>query len=260
MVEWRVKEGDAVAAGDTLLDVTTDKVDVEVPAPAAGTVARIVAAPGETVEVGALLAELSTGNGAAPAGGNGGAPPATAEPEAPAAEPRPRPAEPQAAPEPEAAPAAARRGRGAGPAGPDRPPRHGVGDRGHRRRVARRRRRRRRGGADPAGGLDRQGGPRGARARRGPHGLDRGRGGRDVHRRASRWGTSRPAPPARRPPRRPPPRRPSRPAPSPPPRPATARRPRAPSWSGRRSPPSRAAWRWSTASTPARSRAPARAG
>ncbi|MGE0026431.1 MAG: DUF2118 domain-containing protein, partial [Thermoleophilia bacterium] len=49
VVEWRVKEGDAVAAGDTLLDVTTDKVDVEVPAPAAGTVARIVAAPGETV-------------------------------------------------------------------------------------------------------------------------------------------------------------------------------------------------------------------
>ena len=37
VVEWRVKEGDPVAAGDTLLDVTTDKVDVEVPAPASGT-------------------------------------------------------------------------------------------------------------------------------------------------------------------------------------------------------------------------------
>ncbi|HTI32955.1 MAG TPA: biotin/lipoyl-containing protein, partial [Miltoncostaea sp.] len=95
VVEWRVKEGDTVATGDTLLDVTTDKVDVEVPAPASGVVARIVAAPGETVEVCALLAELSTGNGAAPAGngggpaagaGNGGAPAATAEPEAPAPE------------------------------------------------------------------------------------------------------------------------------------------------------------------------------
>ena len=102
VVEWRVKEGDAVAAGDTLLDVTTDKVDVEVPAPASGTVARIVAAPGETVEVGALLAELSTGNGATPApdGGNGGAPAAAAEPAAPTAV-----AEPEAAPAP--APAAA---------------------------------------------------------------------------------------------------------------------------------------------------------
>ncbi|MGE3232335.1 MAG: multifunctional oxoglutarate decarboxylase/oxoglutarate dehydrogenase thiamine pyrophosphate-binding subunit/dihydrolipoyllysine-residue succinyltransferase subunit [Thermoleophilia bacterium] len=104
VVEWRVKEGDAVAAGDTLLDVTTDKVDVEVPAPAAGTVARIVAAPGETVEVGALLAELSTGDGGAPApdGGNGGAP-AAAEPEAPVAELAAAPAaEEAAAPAPEA--------------------------------------------------------------------------------------------------------------------------------------------------------------
>ncbi len=115
VVEWRVEEGDAVAAGDTLLDVTTDKVDVEVPAPASGTVAKIVAAPGETVEVGALLAELTTGNGAGPAadGGNGGAPAATAAPEAPAAEPvaeAPAEAEPVAeAPaeaQPEPAPAA----------------------------------------------------------------------------------------------------------------------------------------------------------
>ena len=60
VVEWRVAEGDSVQAGDTLLDVTTDKVDVEVPAPAAGTVARIVAQPGDSVEVGALLAELQT--------------------------------------------------------------------------------------------------------------------------------------------------------------------------------------------------------
>ena len=50
VVEWRVAEGDVVETGQPLLDVTTDKVDVEVPAPAAGRITRIVAAPGETVE------------------------------------------------------------------------------------------------------------------------------------------------------------------------------------------------------------------
>ena len=39
VVEWRIAEGDAVRAGDTLLDVTTDKVDVEVPSPASGRLA-----------------------------------------------------------------------------------------------------------------------------------------------------------------------------------------------------------------------------
>lgn len=55
VVEWRVAEGDVVEAGQTLLDVTTDKVDVEVPAPGAGRITRIVAAPGETVEVLSLI-------------------------------------------------------------------------------------------------------------------------------------------------------------------------------------------------------------
>ena len=84
VVEWRVAEGDVVEAGQTLLDVTTDKVDVEVPAPGAGRITRIVAAPGETVEVGALLAEMSA-DGAAPAPADGGGAEAPAA-EAPAAE------------------------------------------------------------------------------------------------------------------------------------------------------------------------------
>ncbi|MCB0882650.1 MAG: multifunctional oxoglutarate decarboxylase/oxoglutarate dehydrogenase thiamine pyrophosphate-binding subunit/dihydrolipoyllysine-residue succinyltransferase subunit [Thermoleophilia bacterium] len=70
IVEWRVKEGDTVAAGDILLDMTTDKVDVEVPAPVAGTITKLVAAEGDTVEVGGLLAEMG-GDGAAPAGDAG---------------------------------------------------------------------------------------------------------------------------------------------------------------------------------------------
>jgi 2-oxoglutarate dehydrogenase E1 component len=85
VVEWRIAEGDDVRAGDTLLDVTTDKVDVEVPAPASGRLLRIVAKPGDAVAVGALLAELETGDGP-----NDGAPPAAdgpaAEARAPAAD------------------------------------------------------------------------------------------------------------------------------------------------------------------------------
>ncbi|HTA38549.1 MAG TPA: 2-oxo acid dehydrogenase subunit E2, partial [Candidatus Acidoferrales bacterium] len=71
IVEWRKKVGDYVTEGDALVDVTTDKVDVEVPATASGTIAQIHAGAGDTVSVGALLAEIDTskvqGNGAAPA-------------------------------------------------------------------------------------------------------------------------------------------------------------------------------------------------
>jgi pyruvate/2-oxoglutarate dehydrogenase complex dihydrolipoamide acyltransferase (E2) component len=61
IVEWRKRPGDWVDADEPVCDVTTDKVDVEIPAPAAGRLARIVVEPGETVEVGALLAELDVG-------------------------------------------------------------------------------------------------------------------------------------------------------------------------------------------------------
>ncbi len=57
---WRKAVGDRIAEGEPLVDVTTDKVDVEVPAPASGTLARIVVADGATVPVGALLAEIDT--------------------------------------------------------------------------------------------------------------------------------------------------------------------------------------------------------
>ena len=57
---WRKAVGDRIAEGEPLVDVTTDKVDVEVPAPASGRLARIVAAEGATIPVGALLAEIDT--------------------------------------------------------------------------------------------------------------------------------------------------------------------------------------------------------
>jgi len=62
---WFKKPGDAVAQDEMLCELETDKVTVEVPSPAAGTLADIVAAEGETVGVDALLANISEGSGAA---------------------------------------------------------------------------------------------------------------------------------------------------------------------------------------------------
>ena len=64
---WFKKPGDAVAADEMLCELETDKVTVEVPAPAAGVLSEIIAAEGSTVGVNALLAILATGAGAAPA-------------------------------------------------------------------------------------------------------------------------------------------------------------------------------------------------
>jgi len=58
VARWLKKAGDLVAAGEVLADITTDKVDVEVPAPAAGRLVRILADAGRTVAVGAALAEI----------------------------------------------------------------------------------------------------------------------------------------------------------------------------------------------------------
>jgi pyruvate/2-oxoglutarate dehydrogenase complex dihydrolipoamide acyltransferase (E2) component len=58
IVAWRKRPGDWVEADEPVCDVSTDKVDVEIPSPAAGRLGRIVVEPGETVAVGAVLAEL----------------------------------------------------------------------------------------------------------------------------------------------------------------------------------------------------------
>jgi 2-oxoglutarate decarboxylase len=60
IVEWRKRVGDFIAEGDPLVDVTTDKVDVEVPATASGVITAILAGEGDTVSVGAVLAEIDT--------------------------------------------------------------------------------------------------------------------------------------------------------------------------------------------------------
>ena len=65
IAQWFKKPGDAIAADEPLVELETDKVTVEVPAPASGTLEAIVVGEGETVEVGALLGQIAEGAGAA---------------------------------------------------------------------------------------------------------------------------------------------------------------------------------------------------
>jgi 2-oxoglutarate dehydrogenase E2 component (dihydrolipoamide succinyltransferase) len=114
ITRWFKQVGDRVEADEPLFEVSTDKVDSEVPAPQSGYVSEIVVPEGETVPVGARLAVISeqSGTTAAP-------PPATAAPGPPGAPapPGPSPAVPPAAPAPAAAPPTA-----APPAAPPPPP------------------------------------------------------------------------------------------------------------------------------------------
>ncbi|MFF0332415.1 2-oxoglutarate dehydrogenase, E2 component, dihydrolipoamide succinyltransferase [Streptomyces fimicarius] len=110
VTRWLKAEGERVEADEPLLEVSTDKVDTEIPAPASGVLASIKVAEDETVEVGAELAVIDDGSGA-PAEA---AAPAAEAPAAPAEAPAPA-AEAPAAPAPEApAPAAAPAGGASG--------------------------------------------------------------------------------------------------------------------------------------------------
>ena len=93
ITKWFKQVGDKVDPDEVLFEVSTDKVDSEVPSPAGGFIAEILVPEGETVDVGTKLAVISE---SAPAGGSAPAP------EAPAAEPEPAP-EPEPEPEPEPA-------------------------------------------------------------------------------------------------------------------------------------------------------------
>ena len=84
---WFKKAGDAVAVDEPLVELETDKVTIEVPAPFAGTLGEIVAKDGETVAVGALLGQITEGAGGAKAAPAKAAESAPAKPAAPAAAP-----------------------------------------------------------------------------------------------------------------------------------------------------------------------------
>src|SRR5690348_14759240 len=84
VLEWHKQEGDSVEVDEAIVEISTDKVDAEVPSPAAGRLVKIHAAEGETVAVGAVLAEISANGDSASDGAevpatpvSGESPPAT---------------------------------------------------------------------------------------------------------------------------------------------------------------------------------------
>ena len=96
--KWLVKPGDRIVEFEPMLEVDTDKVNAEVPAPVSGILREILAKEGQTVQAGSEIAVVEVGDGVAPT--------VTATPEAPAPPPKTEPQKPKA-PEPAAAPAPA---------------------------------------------------------------------------------------------------------------------------------------------------------
>jgi multifunctional 2-oxoglutarate metabolism enzyme len=89
ILEWHVRVGDPIKADDTIVEISTDKVDVELPSPATGTVTEILVAEGDTVTVGQVIARIAVNGAPAPAapseetpvdGANGGGGPAAGQP------------------------------------------------------------------------------------------------------------------------------------------------------------------------------------
>jgi 2-oxoglutarate dehydrogenase E1 component len=87
ILEWRAKVGEFIKESDTIVEISTDKVDVELPAPVSGTIAELLAQEGETVTVGQVIARIAVGEqGETPAArSDGGADGATTAPDASAA-------------------------------------------------------------------------------------------------------------------------------------------------------------------------------
>ncbi|OBG97923.1 2-oxoglutarate dehydrogenase, E2 component, dihydrolipoamide succinyltransferase [Mycobacterium sp. E3251] len=117
VTRWLKQEGDTVELDEPLVEVSTDKVDTEIPSPAAGVLTKIVAQEDDTVEVGGELAVIGdSAEGGSEGGGSEAAPQAPSQPEpqaesAPPAQPEPEPEAP-AQPEPEPQPAAQSSGGG----------------------------------------------------------------------------------------------------------------------------------------------------
>src|SRR5437899_3775479 len=122
ILEWHVKVGDFIRATDTIVEISTDKVDLELPSPASGTVTEILIEEGETVTVGQVIARIAAQT--APTDGGAEAPPARQAPagarplpQAPRAPEAPRASERQQAPEGPPAPPAPEPSEGGTPEG-----------------------------------------------------------------------------------------------------------------------------------------------
>ncbi len=77
ILEWRAKVGDFIKESDTIVEISTDKVDVELPSPASGTISELLVAEGDTVTVGQVIARILVGDAASASAG--GAPDATSQ-------------------------------------------------------------------------------------------------------------------------------------------------------------------------------------
>jgi pyruvate/2-oxoglutarate dehydrogenase complex dihydrolipoamide acyltransferase (E2) component len=87
IIAWRIAVGDPIEAEQTIVEISTDKIDSEVPAPVSGTLAEILVEPDQTVDVGTVLGRIATANGAlVPAATTADSAPA---PAAPVASPTP---------------------------------------------------------------------------------------------------------------------------------------------------------------------------
>ncbi len=84
ILEWHVKVGDFIKADETIVEISTDKVDLELPSPASGTVSEILIEEGETVTVGQVIARIAVGGTpATEPGANGDQAPAEEAPPTP---------------------------------------------------------------------------------------------------------------------------------------------------------------------------------
>src|SRR5438132_1316412 len=103
ILEWHVKVGDFIRATDTIVEISTDKVDLELPSPASGTVTEVLIDEGETVTVGQVIARIAAGEAPSGDGAARETPAHAAEAQAQAPKPAaeaPATATPQTAAEP----------------------------------------------------------------------------------------------------------------------------------------------------------------
>src|SRR5215831_15409868 len=98
LTKWLKKPGDRVERDEPLFEISTDKVDTEIPSPAAGTLSAVLVEEGKTVSINTVVARIDEGGGAA------AAPPAQPAVSQPAAAPPPPAAPSQPAPTTQAPP------------------------------------------------------------------------------------------------------------------------------------------------------------
>src|SRR6516164_3390508 len=111
LTKWLKQPGERVERDEPLFEISTDKVDTEIPSPSAGTLAEVVVQEGQTVAINSVVGRIQDG------AGSGAAAPAPAPERAAAAAPAPAPA-PAASPAPGPAPAPAEAPRAEAPAPP----------------------------------------------------------------------------------------------------------------------------------------------